>query len=71
MKSFLVLNNNIVDASYVLVEGAFDDPVRNRSESEHERAVGVDGDVRGHDADQVQGETGLHHVRRRHRGSLH
>ncbi len=64
------LNSNSVDASYVFVKGTLDDPVWQGPEAEHEWAVGVDGNVGRHDADQVQGKAGLHHVRRGHRGSL-
>ncbi len=52
------------------MQGTFNDPVWKKIQSEHEGAVGVDGDVGGDDADDVHGQAGLHHVARCYRRSL-
>jgi len=45
-------------------------PLWKRVEAEEQGAVGVDGDVGRQDADDVQGKSGLHHVRGLHGGGL-
>ena len=50
--------------------GTLNNPIGKKIEAEHERAVRVDGEVGGDDADDVHGQAGLHHVARRYRRSL-
>ena len=63
----LYKNGSTVDVN---LGGCIESPVRKTTEVKHERAVGVDGNVGGQDADEVHGQTGFHHVTRCHRRSL-
>lgn len=63
-KYLLYKNGRTIDVNLC---GSIEGPVRKATEVKQERAVGVDCDVGGQDADEVHGQTGLHHVTRCHR----